>query len=316
MPTAVTPSTLLLRQLDEFVNLLPAVRDGSSEAIHKARVATRRMRAIVPLLAGRFTPADLEHLDGLLRKVTRRLGRARDVDVQLELLERIEPAAPRTGEDVQVLRSEWRARRDRRVRRLIKSLERLRVEQQLGDVAARLRTHAPGFLVALRHPFAAPAWENVLGAELRDLAGAVAAAIDRAGGVIFSNRLHEARISIKKLRYAMEIATVTGRADLERSVRSVRKAQQLLGSIHDLDVLAQALSKTRHGEERILPVVEHQRRTFHDRYLRRRAAVLAACSAAATAARREDRARVARRTALIASVPIAMLAVPFARRAG
>ena len=274
------------------------------------------MRAVVPLLAGRFTPADLEHLDGLLRKVTRRLGRARDVDVQLELLERIEPAAPRTGEDVQVLRSEWRARRDRRVRRLIKSLERLRVEQQLGDVAARLRTHAPGFLVALRYPFAAPAWENVLGAELRDLAGAVAAAIDRAGGVIFSNRLHETRISIKKLRYAMEIATVTGRADLERSVRSVRKAQQLLGSIHDLDVLAQALSKTRHGEERILPVVEHQRRTFHDRYLRRRAAVLAACSAAATAARREDRARVARRTALIASVPIAMLAVPFARRAG
>ena len=316
MPTAVTPSTLLLRQLDEFFNLLPAVRDGSSEAIHKARVATRRMRAVVPLLAGRFTPADLEHLDGLLRKVTRRLGRARDVDVQLELLKSIEPAAPRTGEDVQLLRSEWRARRDRRVRRLIKSLERLRVEQQLGDIAARLRTHAPAFLIARRYPFAAPVWANVLGAELRDLAGAVAADIDRAGGVMFSNRLHEARISIKKLRYAMEIATVTGRANLERSVRSVRKAQQILGCIHDLDMLAEAVRKTPHGEQRILPVVDHQRRTLHDRYLRRRADVLAACSDAATAASREHRARVVRRTALIASVPIAMLAIPFARRAG
>ncbi len=274
------------------------------------------MRAVVPLLAGRFTPADLEHLDGLLRKMTRRLGRARDVDVQLGLLESLEPAAPRTGEDVQALRSEWRARRDRRVRRLIKSLERLRVEQQLGDLAARLKTHAPALLVAGRHAWAAPAWENVLGAELRDLAGAVAAGIDRAGGVMFSNRLHEARISIKKLRYAMEIATVTGRANLERSVRSVRKAQQILGSIHDLDVLAKAVRKTRHGEERILPVVEYQRRTLHDRYLRRRAAVLAACSDAVTATRRQHRARVARRTALIASVPIAMLAIPFARRAG
>jgi len=316
MPTAVTPSTLLLRQLHEFFNLLPAVRDGSSDAIHKARVATRRMRAIVPLLAGRFTPADLEHLDSVLREVTRRLGRARDVDVQLELLERIEPAAPRTGEDVQELRSEWRARRDKRVRRLIKSLERLRVEQQLGDVASRLRSHAPAFLMARGHAWAAPVWENVLGAELRDLAGAVAAGVDRAGGVMFSNRLHEARISIKKLRYAMEIATVTGRANLERSVRSIRKAQQILGSIHDLDVLAKAVRKTRHGEERILPVVEYQRRTLHDRYLRRRADVLAACSAAATAARREHRARVARRTALLASVPIAMLAIPLARRAG
>jgi CHAD domain-containing protein len=316
MPTAVTPSTLLLRQLEEFSKLLPALREGSSEAIHQARVATRRIRAIVPLLAGRFTPADLENIDNVLRKLTRRLGRARDVDVQLELLGSIEPAIPRTGEDIQMLRSEWRARRDKRVRRLIKSLERLRVEQQLGGVAARLRTHAPAFLVARRYPFAAPAWENVLGAELRDLAGAVAADIDRAGGVMFSTRLHEARISIKKLRYAMEIATVTGRANLERSVRSVRKAQQILGSLHDLDVLAEAVRKTPHGEQRILPVVEYQRRALHGRYLRRRAAVLAACSDAATAASRGHRARIARRTALIASVPIAMLAIPFARRAG
>ena len=316
MPTAVTPSTLLLRQLDEFFKLLPALRDGSSEAIHQARVATRRMRALVPLLAGRFTPADLEKLDSLLQRLTRRLGRARDVDVQLELLESLEPAAPRTGDDVQALRSEWRARRDRRVRRLIKSLERLRVEQRLGEVASSLRDHAPAFFSVRRHASAAPTWENILGAELRELAGAVATGVDRAGGVIFSNRLHSARIAIKKLRYAMEIATVTGRANLQDSVRSVRKAQQILGSIHDLDVLAKALRDTPHGEQRILPVVEYQRRTLHDRYLRRRSAVLAACTDAATAASREHRARVARRTALIASVPIAMLAIPFARRAG
>jgi len=47
---AVYASSLPDRQFPQF---LPGVRDGDSAAIHDARVATRRMRELVPL-----SPAD------------------------------------------------------------------------------------------------------------------------------------------------------------------------------------------------------------------------------------------------------------------
>ena len=315
MPTTVTPPTLLVRQLDEFVTLLPALRDGSSDAIHTGRIATRRMRAVLPLLAGRLTPNDLEHFRRALKRLTRRLGRARDLDVQLELLDELEPAAPNTGEDVQSLRAEWRREREKCVRRLVKTMERLRVE----SVLDALRRAASGDRVPMfairRHVSAAPLWENAVTAQVRELAGTVAEAVDRAGGAMFPKRLHGARVSIKKLRYAMEVATATGAAKLEDAVASMRKAQQILGRLHDLDMLGEALRDTRHGEERIMPVVEYRRQSLHARYLRRRADVLTACRVAALAASRAHRARTMRRTALIASVPLAVLALPLARRA-
>ena len=93
MPSSVTPTTLLLRQIEKFQELLPAVRDGGSTAIHDARVATRRMRELVPLVVGGLMPSDTERLDRTLRKATRRLGRARDREVMLETLAAREPAA-------------------------------------------------------------------------------------------------------------------------------------------------------------------------------------------------------------------------------
>jgi CHAD domain-containing protein len=311
MQTSVTPSTLLLRQLDEFFKLLPNVREGSVEAIHEARVASRRMRAILPLLAGRLTPSDLEHFGEVLRRV----GRCRDLDVQLELLQSLEPALPRTGADVQELRAAWRAKRERRVRRLVKSFERLRVEHELHHLAHLIRDRAPLLFSIRRHASAASAWDAMLAGQMRELAGRLAADIDRAGGLMFPNRLHSARVTIKKLRYATEIATVTGMAHLDGAVRAMRKTQQLLGRIHDLDVLASTLRDTSHGEERILPLVDFQRRVLHQRYLRRRDSVLTACSEAAIGASRDRRARVARRAALIAALPVAALALPLARRA-
>ena len=314
MPTTVTPSTLLVRQLDEFVTLLPALRDGSSDAIHNGRIATRRMRAVLPLLAGRLTPNDLEHFRRTLKRLTRRLGRARDLDVQLELLEELEPATLNTGEDVQSLRAEWRGEREKSVRRLVKTMERLRVESVL-DALRRAASGDRVPMFAIRRYAAAPLWESVVTAQLRELAGTVAEAVDRAGGAMFPKRLHGARVSIKKLRYAMEIATATGAAKLEDAVVSMRKAQQILGRMHDLDVLAEAIRVTRHGAERIMPVVEYRQHALHARYLRRRADILTACREAAVAASREHRSRTMRRTALIASVPLAVLALPLARRA-
>lgn len=315
MPPSVTPSTLLLRQTDNFLELLSGVRDGDTAAIHDARVATRRMRELLPLVAEGLSPADAEQLDRILRESTQRLGRARDVDAKLEMLTGIEPGLPLSSGEVGRLRLEWQEERDRRVRRAIKSLERMDVEAACRELHRTLLQDRPSFMGLRRHASAAPRWEDTLLARLRERAGDVVEGVGRAGGVLFPKRLHGARVSVKKLRYAMEIATATGRIDFEGDLRQIRKAQELLGRIHDHDVLADGIRAARLGAQRLLPLIELERRRLHTRYLRRRAALLDISGRVAVSASRDHRALSIRRSVLAASVPLVMLALPLVRRA-
>ena len=163
-----------------------------------------------------------------------------------------------------------------------------------------------------RHAAAAMRWDEVLAAQLRERAGTLRAALDRAGGVLFPNRLHGARIAMKKLRYAIEISIATGHRELDDVLRPLRKSQELLGRLHDLDVLSGALRAE--DAMRLIPFVDFQRRRVHQRYLSRRAAVIEACAVAARTASRPPRGRTAGRMAMVASLPLALLAVPLVRR--
>lgn len=312
MRTSVTPASLLVHQGNEFLRHLPGVRDGDSDAIHDARVATRRIRELLPLLSTHFTPSEAEHLEDVVQRATSRLGRARDVDVVLELLTSVETALPDAAAEVAATRVGWLRLRDKRVKRAIKALERLEIADTLQQASAAVGTGAPALISLRRHASAAMRWEDVLAAQLRERAGALHAALDRAGGVLFTNRLHGARIAMKKLRYAVEISIATGHRDLDAVLRPLRKSQELLGRLHDLDVLAAALRTE--GAMRLIPFVDYQRHRVHQRYLSRRAAVIDACAVAARVASRQHRGLAARRMALVASLPLALLAVPLVRR--
>jgi len=61
-------------------------------------------------------------------------------------------------------------------------------------------------------------------------------AVDRAPVVYMPNRLHRVRIAAKKLRYTLEVADAAGiRVDVA-VLRDLRKTQDLLGRVHDIDV--------------------------------------------------------------------------------
>ena len=104
------------------------------------------MRELVPLVVGGLMPSDTEHLDRTLRKATRRLGRARDMEVMLETLAALEPAAPTAAGEIGRLRLEWQEERDRRVRRAIKSLERMDIETTLRELQWMLAPNKPALL--------------------------------------------------------------------------------------------------------------------------------------------------------------------------
>ena len=58
----------------------------------------------------------------------------------------------------------------------------------------------------------------------------------RAFGAMYLPRItcaHNARIALKKFRYAVEIADATGLVPAQRAIRELKKGQDVLGELHD-----------------------------------------------------------------------------------
>ena len=90
-----TPTTLLADQLGFLNAQIPGIRDGDIDAIHDGRVATRRVRELLPLCVPEAGMGD--EFRRTVRDVGRSLGRVRDLDIEIALLEQVEQRVPRAG---------------------------------------------------------------------------------------------------------------------------------------------------------------------------------------------------------------------------
>src|SRR5262245_17435931 len=84
MPSSHPRYDLLHRRLVRFSRALEGVDKGRIRSVHRARVASRRLREVLPVLQ-----LDAELIGSLgrrLRKVTNRLGTVRELDVMLLLV--------------------------------------------------------------------------------------------------------------------------------------------------------------------------------------------------------------------------------------
>ena len=80
----------VLPLLDAFLREIEGVRSAEDiEHIHRMRVASRRLRAALPLFKSCFPKKKFRMWMQELQKITRALGDARDTDVQIAFLERL-----------------------------------------------------------------------------------------------------------------------------------------------------------------------------------------------------------------------------------
>jgi hypothetical protein len=112
------------------------------------------------------------------------------------------------------------------------------------------------------------------------------AAIEAAGTIYVPDRLHRTRIELKKLRYTMEVWAELQPAYATRDISVLETSQELLGRLHDLDVL---IARTRQTEALFRPpslkawrefgsfvhMLEGDCRTLHARYASDRAKLVA-----------------------------------------
>ena len=92
MHARISPHQLLHSELKTFERRLSGVWDGVPEDVHDARVATRRIRELLTILASPSGP-DAE-LSESFRQLGRSLGSVRELDVMEEHLRRLAALVP------------------------------------------------------------------------------------------------------------------------------------------------------------------------------------------------------------------------------
>jgi CHAD domain-containing protein len=231
---------LVIRHSHELLRHVPGVRNGDADAIHDARVATRRIRAVLAVLRSDHDNHDTFAVE--MRRWGRALGEARDLDIVVGLFEEKVwqlPEAARAA--IAFSQAAVRERTDAR-RALIKVIE----GSPLRDLAPTATRRVPRWWTRT-----SASVEQNLRTRMHEQSAKLTAAVDHASGVYFPNRTHDVRIQVKRLRYVVEVAAQAGRSQTDRAQLSLlKRVQTVLGNRHDRELLIQRLAQSgEHGVE-------------------------------------------------------------------
>lgn len=251
---------------------LARARQGDVEGIHRARTASRRLREVLPVAAVAAPGAGADRARREIRRITRVLGPVRELDVAIAEFAQTtgRPPDPVVAAIERHLTSE-RARRFRSVTGKFGALDLDRLRARLEVVAAAVDSETVRRL-----------WERALAERLRRRATRLLRAIDEAGTLYLPERLHAVRIAAKKLRYGLELTHDASGLPVGSLAASIKRVQDILGRLHDLEVLAghvrERAARSRRaaaGSAAILLTLERECRAQHARYLARRVGLAA-----------------------------------------
>ena len=264
--------------------MLHGLKRADVPSVHRTRVASRRLREVLPVLQ---LDADTTHKVGKrLRKVTERLGAVRELDVLLLEIAKLGASGRYPVRALDRVSAAVAGERDHARARLadklpVASLHRLAAK--IDKIARALKTKDEdprGARPALR------AWRWAVDARIARRSATLASAITDAGALYLPERLHAVRKGVKKLRYALEmLADLTG-AKTTLDLRQLRRTQDYLGRLHDLQVL---MDRVRQVQASLTPPdlaawreldvlvtsLEDQCRRLHGRYMREHDALAA-----------------------------------------
>ena len=265
-------TTLLLQRLArDLARHLPAAVAGDDRGVHQARVTSRRLREAVPVLATGLEGSTAGKAQRKIRRLTRALGTVRELDVTLGLLDQLARSPQLSRAAVEDVRAHVIAERDDRRADMLKRLNRVNMEK----IDRRLASVGEALDQATDEP-----WRKALAAQLVKRSRRLEMAMGEAGHMYAPEGLHRVRIAAKKLRYGLELAADSGTKQAVPHVRSIKRAQDMLGKLHDLQVLQTHVAAVqaapaasvrtpppRAALEQLARSIEDQCRHLHGRYV-------------------------------------------------
>jgi CHAD domain-containing protein len=227
-PKTSVASRLLARRAAALKRHVPRAIQGDGHGVHQARVASRRLREALPVLVAGVKGTKSRKSLARIRRLTKTLGTVRELDVTLQILDELVAAENLPRPALEAVRGRVVSERDERRTVMLKRLDHV----NMSKLDRRL-----ALVDVIVAEAGSEAWRDALGARLLKRAKALATAMTAAGHMYAPEQLHQVRIAAKKLRYALELGMDAGIKSASAPVRTVKRAQDTLGRLHDLQVL-------------------------------------------------------------------------------
>jgi CHAD domain-containing protein len=249
-------AALLESRVKRVFRELPGALGGEEEPVHQVRVAGRRLRVALPLLARKGKGRHVRRALKVLRQLTREVGSGRDLDVFRGLLEdRLATEASRTPEQRALLSRLRTARATVRAQAAEAILDldidglRRNLRQVLQQGAADPTT-VLARIVVLRE----------------DEAAALLRGFSQIGERYLPQALHALRRRARRLRYAAEVEDAL-RGEVSRAPVLWKRLQDGIGLLHDHHQLAAWLGEqsrlaAERGNAPVARAARRERRLF------------------------------------------------------
>jgi CHAD domain-containing protein len=267
-PDTRLTSSLLQRQSRALKRHLPGAVKGDDRAVHQARVASRRLRESVPVLSAGLKGSKANKARRKIRRLTGALGMVRELDVALKVVDELAAGGDIPRAAIDELRAHVLTERQQRREAMLERLDAVDA-----DKLSRRLTSVSNALSSAE----TDQWRHVLGKRLLKRAKRLAGSVDEAGNLYAPERLHQVRIATKKLRYGLELAAGGGVKSAAPLVRRLKRVQETLGRLQDLQVLLHHVAVIQAGSnghrvprsafETLAHRIEDESRRLHGRYV-------------------------------------------------
>lgn len=236
---------VLLRYLDEQVHALteqdPRVRLDADDAVHKMRVATRRMRSALASYRKLLDNADaVRHLRDELKWLAGILGEARDAEVMRDRLKGMiakEPGELVMGPVARRVDIELGADYQKAHQQVLEALDSSRYFHLVEALESLV---ADAALAKAGNRAARKVIPKLISHDVKRLRSAVKEAKKHPAGTADHPALHEARKDGKRLRYAAEAASPVDPKRASKLADAAHAVQKILGD-HQDSIVTRAL---------------------------------------------------------------------------
>ena len=290
--------TLWLKRLEGIDRLWKIARKGDPEGVHQLRVASRRIREALPILSDGTHPHRVRRMQRAVRALTRTLGPVRECDVSLLLLTTLERANPENRSAIQLVRQAIVAKRkdlQDRLQEHLDSVTPAELSRKLTKATKRKKKKKKKNTTTTVHARETPKpvdsgfdehWRLALAARIVRRSKQLEQSVAYAGALYAPDRLHGVRVSVKKLRYALELGKEARIPRLTSAIRFLKKMQDNLGELQDREMLLDRV-RTVHAApgheavfdslERLTRLLEEETRQYHAQFVSHREDLMKLC---------------------------------------
>jgi CHAD domain-containing protein len=207
------------------------IKNEDLEYVHKMRVSSRRLRAAMPLFESCFPKKEFKKWLKEIKKVTRLLAEARDLDVQIAFIKEYLKKT-RSSEEIglTLLLKHYNDRRESAQLIVVSGLRRLKASNVLPNMKMFCATileelaQIPFDLSSVQERVCCLMFSKV--DEFLALQGYVHQASE-------NHKHHEMRIRAKRLRYTLEVFSSFYKNELAEEIATIKNFQDILGEMHD-----------------------------------------------------------------------------------